>query len=430
MRRIPRAIPLLPVGVNLARAAYLDRRSASELQRIQSRRLHLLLRHAYTKVPYYRERWDASTVRRVRSAADLATLPVLERETVRDEPAERLLADGFTTANTHAAHTSGSSGTPRMLYYSEHEMGYLRAVYLSDLLAMGIRPRDSIAFIRFEPFRRHRLEALGILRNIHIDNRRSLPTQIDALLTSRPTVIAAFPSVILSIVEELERRGTPYHGAHTVIFGGERISTEARRYVLDQLRADGQEVYASVEAHTIARSCPKGALHLRTANVVVEVEHDDGTVSVADGVGDVIVTRLLAEAMPTIRYRLGDRVEIGPDDCRCGVLPAPVVHQVVGRTEDRLINRDGQRVYAQVMLAEVETVPSIRALQVQQRSPGRAEVHAVPAPGAPPDLGARIRKAVEVFTDQFDVTVHLEDDVLREPSGKVRLVKNLIPATG
>lgn len=429
MPRIPRAIPLLPVGVNVTRAAYLDRRPQAELRRTQSRRLRTLLEHAYQNVPFYREQWDAATVRTIRSAADLARLPVLERETVRDQPAGRLLAAGFTPGSTHGAHTSGSSGTPTTVYYSEHEMGYLRAVYLWDLLAMGVRPRDSIAFIRFEPFRRHRLESLGILRNIHIDNRRALNTQVDALLTSRPTVIAAFPSVILSIVEELERRGTPYHGAHTVLFGGERVSDDARRYILDQLRARGREVYASVEAHTIARSCPRGALHLRTANVVVEVEHDDGTVSVADGTGDIIVTRLLADAMPTVRYRLGDRVEIGPDDCGCGVLRTPIVHEVWGRTEDRLVNRAGQHVYAQVMIAEIETVPSIRTLQIQQRSPGQAEVHAVPAPGAPPDLADRIRRAIGVFTDQFDVSVHLDEDVLREPSGKVRLVKNLIPAT-
>src|SRR5688572_19601969 len=102
MTRLPRTIPVLPVATNLVRAGRRDGLDPRATERVQARLLRRLVRHAYAHVPYYRERLDRDAVRSLATAADLATFPILARADV--EP-DRLLADGFTAANTRASST-------------------------------------------------------------------------------------------------------------------------------------------------------------------------------------------------------------------------------------------------------------------------------------------------------------------------------------
>ncbi|MFC7548606.1 phenylacetate--CoA ligase family protein [Plantactinospora sp. GCM10030261] len=431
MRVLPTHIPLLAVLGNLPRARAADRLPAARVARIQSRLLSQLVRHAHARVPYYRDTWDPAVVAGVSSAADLTGLPVLDRATVNTLGTAGLLADGYTAATTRAARTSGSSGMPVTLHYSERELGYLRATYLSDLLACGLRPHDRIGYFRVTGFRRHRLERLGLARNVHVDTSRGLDEQVTMFLAGRPTFLRGFPNAIATLVAELKRRGITYRGVHSVVFGGESLADAARAEVLDYFGATGHEVYASVEAYTIARSCPRGSLHLRSTDVVVEVEHDDGTVSVADGAGEILVTRLRADAMPLVRYRLGDRVVIVPNDCPCGVRHTPVVREIQGRVEDQIRTRDGRLRSGDFFASLLRHVTGIRQFQFVQRSPGTVEVLLVPTAAEDGTgrggLADRARAALGPSLGEFEVAVRVVDRIPPEANGKIRLVKNVRP---
>jgi phenylacetate-CoA ligase len=433
------SISLAPVAANLLLARRRERRPAAALRELQSRQLRALVRHAYEHVPYYRRVLTGAGVAAVRTAADLAELPVLDRRLVHELPEAELLAAGFTAENTRAARTSGSSGIPVTFRNSERDLGYLRATYLQDMLASGLRLNDRIGYFRTAAFLRHPLERFGVVRNLHINTAKGLDEQIETFLAARPTFLFGFPNVIATLVEELQRRGIDYPHAHTVVFGGERLTPAARANVLGYLGARGHEVYASVEMFTAARTCPLGALHLRTGNVVLEVEHDDGTVSVEDGEGEVLVTRLRSEAMPLIRYRIGDRVTIRPNDCPCGVAHTPIVTAIQGRSEDRLVAADGRSLHADYLTKVVERFPAVHRMQLLQRLPGTLEVRVlltggadgVPGPAEPDaaDLVTRIRAAVVDALPSFEVEVRPVDRIVPEANGKIKLVKVVGPVS-
>jgi phenylacetate-CoA ligase len=418
----PDVIPALPMARELLGAAALEWQGAERLRAWQSARLRSLVRHAFRHVAYYRETWTGAAVIAVRGAQDLHRLPVLEPAILRDIPASRLLTDGLGPEDCLPVRTSGSTGTPRTVYFSPSDMNVIRGRYVWDMIMVGVRPWDRLGYLRFAPIRRHRFERFGLLRSFHIDSTKPLPDQARDLVAARPTALVGFPNLTLSVVEELERQGAHSSSVGLVLFGGERTSPEARRYILEQLGARSCEMYACSEANVIARSCRRGALHLRTADVVVEVEHDDGSVSVADGTGQIIVTPLQATAMPIVRYRLGDRVEIGPDDCGCGRGRRPILHTVSGRVDDRVLNRSGRAVTAQQIVTAVEGVAGIRRLQVHQYLPGALEIHAVIGPDAPIDALEQIEVAARRVGGQFEVTARIVDDVETETSGKLRLV--------
>ncbi|WP_248962645.1 phenylacetate--CoA ligase family protein [Sphaerisporangium perillae] len=429
MSRLRSTINLAPVAYHLARIRRRERLGHAEQLRLQSLLLRGLVRHAYDNVPHYRRVLTPALVGGLRTAHDLAGFPVLDRVDLHNASAGgELLASGFTAGNTRAATTSGSSGIPITIRNSERDLGYLRATYLQDILTSGLRPTDRIAYFRVNPFLRHPLERLGVLRNFHIPTGRPLDEQVAAFLSARPTFLVGFPNVISSIVEELQRRGIRYQGVRTVLFGGERLTPTARAHLLAYFGAAHREVYASVEVFTIARTCPEGTMHLRSADLVVEVEHADGTVSVEDGEGDILVTRLHSEAMPLIRYRLGDRVRISPNDCPCGVARTPILREVVGRDQDRISGADGRRYYGDFITYAVQDFPEVNRMQLIQRRPGAIEVLVVLTEGARLGVPADIERAVRRKAPGLDVAVRQVREITPEANGKIKIVKVLAPS--
>jgi phenylacetate-CoA ligase len=422
-RGLPRAIPVVPVLANLVRARARDLAPPAAVATVQARLLRRLVRHAHANVPYYRDRLDADAVASVSSAADLDALPMLNRADVVTA-GTALLADGCTPANTRAAKTSGSSGRPVTLYYSERDLSYLRATYLWDMLACGLRPHDRIGFFRVGAFRRHRLERLGLARNVHVNTSRPVDEQVETFLARRPSFLYGFPSAMTAIVAELRRRGVRPTWVRTVLFAGEATTPDARAEILDYLGARGHEVYASVEAYTIARTCPLGAMHLRSADVVVEVLHEDGTVSRPDAadrelVGEILVTRLHAQAMPLLRYRLGDRVRIAPNDCRCGVRSTPILRGLAGRVGERVRTRDGRLRSSDFLFSLIQNVAGLRQIQMVHHGPGVVVALAVPAWDGSDGLADRLAAALAPAAVDFDIDVRVVPAIATESTGKV-----------
>ena len=421
-RMLRSTIALAPVAKNLSVAWSRDRRGFDRLKELQSRQLRDLVTHAYTNVPYFRRILDADTVASIETAADLSRIPVLDRKTVHDLPAEDLLAEGFTPDNTRAATTSGSSGIPVTFRNSERDLGYLRATYLQDMLASGLRMFDRIGYFRTASFLRHPLERFGVMRNLHMDTSLPLEEQVDNFLAAKPTFLFGFPNVIGTLVEELQRRGIEYNRVHTVVLGGERLTPSTRANILDYFGARAHEIYASVEMFTAARTCPEGALHVKSGNVVVEVEHDDGSVSVEDGEGEVVVTRLHSEAMPLLRYRVGDRVRIRPNDCSCKVAHTPIVEEVIGRSQERLTLTDGRHIHGDFLTKVIERHPAVKRMQLIQRRPGQLSVSVVLKPDST-EITDRITEDLHKAISGFKIDVNSVETIAPEANGKIKTVK-------
>jgi phenylacetate-CoA ligase len=92
--------------------------SREELDRLETRALVQLLTYAGANVPYYRElfRKHRFDPRGVRSRADLAELPLLTREIVRERYAD--LVDPAHRGTNIKKGTSGSTGKPLKFEYS------------------------------------------------------------------------------------------------------------------------------------------------------------------------------------------------------------------------------------------------------------------------------------------------------------------------
>ncbi len=92
----------------------LDTRAAPErLERIQAKRLRRLIRHAST-IPFQRDRFAAAGVNpdEIRTAADLAGLPVTTRADIQPVPVSERIQQCIDASALISFTTSGSTGHP------------------------------------------------------------------------------------------------------------------------------------------------------------------------------------------------------------------------------------------------------------------------------------------------------------------------------
>ena len=88
-------------------------RSRATIERAQRRRLRGAVAHAYEHVPYYREtmRQLALVPSDLRTAADLAKLPLIERDQLQRDP-EYFVSRARPLSDYVEAQSSGSTGEP------------------------------------------------------------------------------------------------------------------------------------------------------------------------------------------------------------------------------------------------------------------------------------------------------------------------------
>ncbi|MFC9897562.1 phenylacetate--CoA ligase family protein [Nocardia sp. NPDC127579] len=94
-------------------------------------------------------------------------------------------------------------------------------------------------------------------------------------------------------------------------------------------------LYGAQESLIISSACANGRMHLARPNYIHELrDPETGALSGPYGTGELVVTMLIEGSKPLIRYRTGDVVEIGANDCGCGIV-GPLI-RINGRIRDQV----------------------------------------------------------------------------------------------
>jgi phenylacetate-CoA ligase len=172
-----------------------------------------------------------------------------------------------------------------------------------------------------------------------------------------------------------------------------------------------------------ASECAAGTLHLWPEVGVLEVLDEEVEIQVTAGQpGRLVATGLLNDAMPLIRYELGDRVALGPAGlpCTCGRL-LPQLASVEGRADDVLLTTDGRRVgrLDPVFKADLP----LREAQVVQEELDHLRVRVVPAAGFGDKHARQIReRLLQRMGAGIHVSIDLVERIDRDAAGKFRAV--------
>ncbi|PSQ51384.1 phenylacetate--CoA ligase, partial [Halobacteriales archaeon SW_12_67_38] len=119
--------------------------SREELTARQDERLGETVRHAYENVPFYREAMDGMGVapEDIEGVADIEKLPMTTKDDFRAEYPDGLFAvEDSDVRRIHAS--SGTTGTPKIVAYTEGDLDRWATVMARSLAAAGVEPGDTV----------------------------------------------------------------------------------------------------------------------------------------------------------------------------------------------------------------------------------------------------------------------------------------------
>lgn len=203
--------------------------------------------------------------------------------------------------------------------------------------------------------------------------------QIEWLLRKKAPYLTTTSSNALALAYAVTSEQAREMGIEIVFLVGETVLARTRELVPQRLGAKVGAVYSCEEIGFIATECPlSSCYHVVAENVVVEVLGDDGAPVAPGEIGRVVVTSLYNYAMPFIRYAIGDVATAGAQSCPCG-RSLPVLAQVEGRTRHAFVFRDGTRVWPRIWtLTDIAALVPHRECQLAQVDQDTIEVRYVP----------------------------------------------------
>jgi phenylacetate-CoA ligase len=398
--------------------------------------LQTMLRRAATLVPYYRSMWDAR--RREGDNASCEVLdnwPLLDKDDVRNNPAA-FIAEDRPRFQLFRTHTSGTTGKPLELWQTRESLrewyGLMEARWrrwygvsrddrwaiLGGQLVTPVTQQKPPFWIWNHAFRQL------YMSSYHLSDAL-IPLYFDALRQYRVTYVLGYTSALYSLAKHVISCGTPSVRLKVAITNAEPLSAVQRDVISRAFDCPVRETYGMSEMVAAASECEYGRLHLWPRVGVVEVFR--GSTPLPPGqIGELVCTGLLNTAMPLIRYRIGDRGALSPNDsdCPCG-RSLPSLQSLEGRMDDVLYTPSGMHVgrLDPVFKADVP----VREVQIVQRSLSHVELNIVPDAAWTADAGSRIAERVRQRMGDIGISIRLVDSIPRGPNGKFRAVVCQVP---
>lgn len=327
--------------------------SNARVRDVQLLRVQRALRYAYARSPFYRAQFDAHHLRPedIRTLADVAKLPFTTSSDLREwQKFLCVLEDQLAAVFT----TSGTTGEPKRVYYTWREMNAL-----ANLGAVALRVRHAGRMVALIALPQGLwMGSVEAQRVIERAGGLALPVgagdpqeALKAMRRFAPNMVLSSPSYMTALTREAERANFKIP-LDVVLLGGELLTDAHIARFHDYWGAKAYNAYGSTEiggGQTIALpDCP--CLHLNDLHLYTEII--DPQTSEPSEEGELVFTTLTREAMPLVRYRMGDRARWS--ECHCYLPFGSIL--LGGRTDDMVVAGD-MNLYGQVIADAIGTVP-------------------------------------------------------------------------
>jgi len=404
-----------------------ERWTAEEIHAFQLQALRKIIKHARTTSPFYAEYPDIN----VRSSADLARLPVLTRELVR-ENGERLASLAVQSAERIRVGTTGTTGASLQVTYSEPVARRHWAFRMRQWAWAGIKTRTPrVTFFgsrvvppeRTEPpFWTHNFLERQTLASIFHLSESNASHYVDFLRQNSSKVLEGFPSVLAILADFVLKTGEPIP-MRAAFTDGEPLYPFLRENIEKAFATRAYDLYGNTEYAGLIHECERGQMHAIPEYAFLEIlDAEDRPVGPGEE-GYFVWTSFVNDAMPLIRYRIGDRgcwQTTGP--CACG-RNFPLVVPTITRDSDTLRCPDGRLFSPRALNQCLKGATSLRFCQLLHERPGHVLIRGV---DSSPDSYAylmEIQKRLQrVLGQQFLVTATLADAPIVRAGGKIPLI--------
>jgi phenylacetate-CoA ligase len=327
----------------------IERMPPEELNKLQEEKLKSIVRYVYQHSDFYRKRFDEAGIKPedIKTLADIIKLPFTYKKDLRDTyPTGIFCVPNEQLARFHVS--SGTTGKPTVVGYTKNDIGEWATSLARAMTSIGVGRGDIIQVsYGYGLF----TGGLGLHYGAEEVGCTVLPTssgntekQIELMQDLGTTTIACTPSYFLFMTEVAKSMGINIRDDTKLkigIFGAEPWSQQMRARIEEITGIKAYDVFGTSElSGPLFTECTyQDGIHIWADQFLVEVIDPETGESLPDGErGELVITTLAKEALPLIRYRIGDNTVLNKETCRCG-RTHPRIMRILGRVDDMLIIR-------------------------------------------------------------------------------------------
>ncbi|MBE6869072.1 MAG: phenylacetate--CoA ligase [Ruminococcus albus] len=316
---------------------------------------------------FYGKKLEEAGITEVHTPEEFAKLPFSEKKDLRDAyPLGLMTAPEEEIVRIHSS--SGTTGTPVIIPYTAKDVDDWGEMFKRCYEVAGITNKDRI---QITPGYGLWTAGIGFQNGCEKLGAMAVPMgpgntekQLEMMQALETTVLCSTSSYALLLAEEIQKRGIKdkIHLKKGVI-GSERWSDKMRERISNELGIELYDIYGLTEIYGpgIGINCEHNTgMHIWDDYLYLEIIDPKTGENVPDGEwGEIVITTLVKEGAPLIRYRTHDLSRIIPGECPCG-RKYPRIDTIRGRTDD-MMKIKGVNVFPsqiEEVLAEFEEISS------------------------------------------------------------------------
>ena len=292
---------------------------------------------------FYGKKLKAAGVSQVSSPEEFEALPFSEKSDLREAyPLGLMTAPEDQIVRIHSS--SGTTGLPVIIPYTKKDVEDWGIMFARCYEFAGVTPMDRI---QITPGYGLWTAGIGFQAGCERLGAMAIPMgpgntdkQLQMMQDMKSTVLCSTSSYALLLSEEIEKRGIRDKIClKKGIIGSERWSEKMRNRIAGSLGIELYDIYGLTEIYGpgIGINCSHNTgMHYWDDYLYIEIIDPRTLQPVPDGtMGEIVITTLVKEGAPLIRYRTHDLSRIIPGQCPCGSR-YPRLDTIMGRTDDMM----------------------------------------------------------------------------------------------
>ncbi len=292
---------------------------------------------------FYGKKLKEAGIQGVSTPEEFENLPFSEKNDLREAyPLGLMTAPEKDIVRIHSS--SGTTGLPVIIPYTAKDVEDWAIMFARCYEYAGITKMDRIqitpgyglwtAGIGFQ----NGAEKLGAM--VIPMGPGNTEKQLKMMQDMESTVLCSTSSYALLLAEEIEKRGIRDKiKLKKGVIGSERWSDKMRQRISESLGIELYDIYGLTEIYGpgIGINCKYNTgMHYWDDYLYIEIIDPKTLKPVPDGeFGEIVITTLVKEGAPLIRYRTHDLSRIIPGECPCGS-KHPRLDTIMGRTDDMM----------------------------------------------------------------------------------------------
>ena len=320
------------------------------LPSFQEEKLKQFAKRTRASTSYYGDQFEHLLRNSSSFVKEWREMPIMTKEEVRVNlkslTATRL---AINAGAVRAGSTSGSTGAPMKFLWTEYCGGVDLAMNARVFKRWGMDGSKTLMATLIS--RRGDKDShavgqgwhpLGGNGEYHKITSSELIDQHDIIIRTRPSYLKTYPAILDGLSEFVRESGRSL-SFDLILSGGSVLEDHVRQACLDVFNSRIVNLYGTAEVGLIAFECPDcGEYHMCFENNFTEIIKDDGEPAEPGEIGRVITTNFQNDAMPLVRYDVGDYAQRGFGVEPCARQPF-TLRRIIGRHKTLFLRPDGTK---------------------------------------------------------------------------------------